>query len=255
MTSDTSWNKIVKKYKLDKHDFSANPFPLSAQQIKDAVGRDGTTAESEVRILCKQDTRESRPQFFKDNGLFLLPVKNGNYMIIRGEGYFDIPAIVSATTDYKSKLTFKLLTAEVGNSEMQYLDFAYATSLVRSFIGDDSLVLTIRGRKYTPAFDFKVGRHTLSTVSVQTEVDAGFEGKDRLVLVEAKSAGSTNVIIRQIYYPYRQWKIQTGKDVVPLFFEKSGESGPIKIWQLKFTDDNDYNSVQVVKSGSFVIKQ
>ncbi len=33
---------------------------------------------------------------------------------------------------------------------MQHLDFAYASSLIRTFMEDDTLVLTIRGRKYTP---------------------------------------------------------------------------------------------------------
>lgn len=255
MTSDTSWNKIVKKYAIDKHDFDKSAFALSAQQIKEAVGRGGTTGESEVRILCKQDTREDRPSFFQQHGLFLLPTKNGYYSIVKGEGYFDVPPVLTKPETYKSKLGFKLITAEVGNSEMQFLDFAYATSLIRSFVGDPTLVLTIRGRKYTPEFSFQVGKNKLSVVSVQTEVDAGFEGETRLALIEAKSAGSSNVIIRQIYYPYRQWKQKSGKDVVPLFFEKSSNTGLINIWQLRFKDDNDYNSIEVVKSGSFTIQQ
>ena len=48
---------------------------------------------------------------------------------------------------YNSKLAFRLDTAIVGNSEMQHLDFAYATSLIRSFMNDHNLILTIRGRK------------------------------------------------------------------------------------------------------------
>lgn len=254
MSRDDSWTKIIKKYEIHKHDFASGPFALSAQQIKDAVGRTGKTGESEVRILCKQDTRESRPSFFQDNNLFLLPTRNGYYVILKGEGYFDIPPIAAKPQVYKSKLGFRLVTAEVGNSEMQYLDFAYATSLVRSFVGDPSLVLTIRGRKYTPEFSFSVGEHKLTIASVQTEVDAGFEGESQLVLIEAKSAGSSNVIIRQIYYPYRQWKIRSGKRVVPLFFEKS-EDGVLRIWQLQFKRDDDYNSIEVVKSGSYVINQ
>jgi hypothetical protein len=34
------------------------------------------TAEKEVRILCKQDSLRDVPDIMKENGLFLLPVKN-----------------------------------------------------------------------------------------------------------------------------------------------------------------------------------
>ena len=37
----------------------------------------------EVHFLCKQDTREDRPNVFIDNNSFLLPVKNGTYVILQ----------------------------------------------------------------------------------------------------------------------------------------------------------------------------
>ena len=84
---------------------------------------------------------------------------------------------------YRSKLDFTLDTSVVGNSEMQHLDFAYASSLIRSFLNDESLVLTIRGRKYTPKFEFTVGHNKIVVESVQTEVDAGYEGRHQVVSV------------------------------------------------------------------------
>jgi hypothetical protein len=99
-----------------------------------------------------------------------LPIKNGVYVILKGEGYTDIPEISSIKEIYKSKLDFELETSLVGNSEMQHLDFAYASSLIRSFLDDESLVLTIRGRKYTPKFEFYVNKHRLVTKSVQKTI-------------------------------------------------------------------------------------
>ena len=64
-----------------------------------------------MRIICKQDTRESRPDIFKELGLFLLPVKNGEYAILKGEGYIDIPLIKETPKTYKSSLNFKLDTS------------------------------------------------------------------------------------------------------------------------------------------------
>ena len=156
-----------------------------------------------------------------------------------------MPDIVSPIQDYESKLDFELESSMVGDSEMQFLDFAYANSLIRTFMNDPSLVLTIRGRKYTPQFSFHVGFNELDTQSVQTEVDAGYEGRTSIVLIEAKNFSATNVIIRQLYYPFRQWSENTTKKVYPVFFEKRVINGEnvFYIWQFEFTDVTDYRDV------------
>lgn len=253
MANSKSWKKIFDDYKILDHDFSKSPFPLSATQIKKACQKFKETGEKEVRILCKQDSRESRPDVFRKHNLFLLPVKNGYYNIINGEGYVDIPEIKKEVAIYPSKLDFQLDTVKIGNSEMQHLDYAYAASLIRTFMNDPSLVLTIRGRKYTPDFEFKVGKQIIRVSGVQTEVDAGYEGKNQVVLIEAKNFSATNVIIRQLFYPFRQWQKQTNKKVITLFFDKASGENVYSIWQFEFEDPNNYNSIKLVKSGKFRI--
>jgi len=243
--------KNFQDYNIYDHDFNDRPFHITAEQIKRACQDFTETGQKEVRILCKQDSREDRPRVFIDRGLFLLPVKNGKYIIVKGEGYVDIPSIPKTQEIYKSQLSFELDTSLVGNSEMQHLDFAYASSLIRTFMEDNTLVLTIRGRKYTPKFSFRVGKYNIQIRSVQTEVDAGYEGKNQVVLVEAKSFKAQNVIIRQLYYPFRQWQTHTRKKIVTLFFEKSDNT--YSIWHFRFNDIENYNSIELVKSGKFKI--
>lgn len=252
MANSVSWAKIFQDYKIEKHNFDNGPFLITSEMIKNACQRFKKTSQKEVRILCKQDTRDSRPQVFKDNGLFLLPTHNGQYAIVKGEGYVDIPAIQSAPVVYHSSLDFKLESSNIGNSEMQHLDFAYASSLVRTFVGDPSLLLTIRGRKYTPDFFLSVGNNQIEVNSVQTEVDAGYEGRDQIVLIEAKNSAVSDTIIRQLYYPYRQWKSQTTKVVTLLFFDK-GKDDIYNIWQFGFKNELDYNSIYLIKSGRYII--
>ncbi|MEC5189707.1 hypothetical protein GGQ77_003533 [Geobacillus thermodenitrificans] len=251
--NDIPWQKIFDDLDIHNHDFQISPYYIDADQIKACCQNFTRTNEKEVRILCKQDTRESRPKVFRDNGLFLLPIKNGKYAILAGEGYIDIPDITTPPEIYRSKLDFHPITSTIGNSEMQHVDYAFATGLIQDFVGDDTLVLTIRGRKYTPKFDFQVNGHQLTVESVQTEVDAGYEGKEKLVLIEVKNSATTNTIIRQLYYPYRKWKYHVpDKEVIPLFFEKRG--GYYYIWQFKFEDDNDYNSIKLVNAKRFKIE-
>ncbi len=251
---DASWDAIFERYDIYNHDFGARPFPVSADQIKVACQHFERTSQKEVRILCKQDTRGSRPLVFRENGLFILPVRNKFYTIIRGEGYVDVPRIRSDVQDYQSTFPFTLETSLVGDSEMQHLDLAYALSLVRHFAGDDSLVLTIRGRKYTPAFSFVTGEFTIDTEGVQTEVDGGYEGANQVVLVEAKSGNAGNTIIRQLYYPYRQWQNHTEKPVSTLFFQRTGND-EYHFWHFGFDNLNDYNSIRLLKSARYRINR
>ena len=253
MANSTSWKKIFDDYKILSHDFNKSPFPLSATQIKRACQKFKETGEKEVRILCKQDSREDRPDIFQKHNLFLLPVKNGYYNIIKGEGYVDIPEIKKEVVVYSSKIDFQLDTVKIGDSEMQHLDYAYAASLIRTFMEDSSLVLTIRGRKYTPDFEFFIGKQLIKVSSVQTEVDAGYEGKKQIVLIEAKNFNATNIIIRQLYYPFRQWQVQTKKKIITLFFDKNHGEDVYSIWQFEFKDPKNYNSIKLVKSGKYRI--
>jgi len=253
MASDTSWAKIFDDYKVHNHNFADSPFILTNKQIKQSCQEFRHTNEREVRILCKQDSREDRPKIFQENDIFILPIRNGTYALIKGEGYVDIPNIGTELIVYESKLPFSLDTSKVGDSEMQHLDYAYASGLIHSFMSDDTFVLTIRGRKYTPEFSFSVGRHgqTLDVQSVQTEVDAGYEGRSKILLIEAKNSSKNNVIIRQIYYPFRQWKNYTNKPVELAFFEK--RSYEYCIWRFVFDSVNDYNSIQCVGSARYRI--
>ena len=251
MANHNSWKKIFDDNKILEHDFSKSPFYLSADDIKKSVQDFKKTTEKEVRCLCKMDSRKDLPDIMKESGIFLLPVKNGEYVLLKGEGFVDIPEITGEPEIYNTKLDFELDTSKIGNSEMQHLDFAYASSLIRTFMNDTTLVLTIRGRKYTPEFTYSVGKNVLETRGVQTEVDAGYEGKDKIVLIEAKNSKTKNTIIRQLYYPYRQWSEHSKKEVFLLFFEKRADE--YLIWQYKFTDKNSYESIELVKSKKYKI--
>jgi hypothetical protein len=252
MASSIAWQAIFDHRKINEHNFGSTPYIITAEQIKQATKQFTKTTEREVRILCKQDSREDRPEVFVKNNLFLLPTKNGVYAIVQGEGYVDIPDITEVTKIYSSKLDFKLDSSLVGNSEMQHLDFAYASSLIRTFLADDSLVLTIRGRKYTPKFSFNVGSKQIEQESVQTEVDAGYEGRSQLVLIEAKNSATKNTIIRQLFYPYKQWQQYTQKQVKLLFFEKRANN--YLLWQFIFEDENNYNSIKLAKTARYEIE-
>ena len=250
-SKDEPWATIFNEYGIHEHDFDIAPFHLSAQQIKDATKHFPKTGQREVRILCSQTERKDQPRVFSDNGLFLLPVKNGHYVIVKGEGYTEVSEINTSPIKFEPVHGFELESTKVGDSEMQHLDHAYASGILEDFVNKGRLYLTIRGRKFTPEFSFNVEGLKITQKSVQTEVDAGYEGEKVLVLVEGKNTDVKDTIIRQLYYPYRKWSKQTSKQVIPMFFEKKGED--YMFWMFEFTDQENYNSIRLVKSEKYRI--
>ena len=128
--SNKAWEKIFDEYNIHQHSFQDRPFDISAEQIKRACQNFTKTKDKEVRVLCTQTCNEDRPDIFKQKGLFLLPVQNGHYNIINGKGYINVPKVESEVIDYPIKLDFDLDTSRVGQSEMQYLDYVFAVSLI-----------------------------------------------------------------------------------------------------------------------------
>jgi len=265
--SDAAWNQIFTDYHIHEHDFDKEPFYLSAEQIKASTKGFTRTADREVRLLCKQDTRESRPTIFKERNLFIISIRNGYYAILQGDGYVDIPDIPGDPIPYSSKLDFIPLSHGRGDSEMQHVDYAFATGLIHEFLKEPTLELLIRGRKYTTPFSFSYQNQTkIHTQSMQVEVDAGYETKDKVILLEAKNFKESrnpqpsNVNIRQFYYPYRHWKTfaeevaeEEGeeRDVILLFFEKRRET--YCFWKFEFQNKDDYRSIQLVDSCKYSI--
>lgn len=249
--TDRAWTTIFDYYKINDHNFDVMPFYINATQLREATSQFTKAGDTEPRILCKQDTRESRPQVFKDNGLFILPVKNGEYALIRGEGYVDIPPVTDKTETYTSQLDFELRTSKVGNSESQHLDFAYATSLIRSVMDDDSLVLTIRGRKRTPHFSFRVGAHTLETQSVQTEFDAGYEGRNQVVLLKNVKPFVLNISIESLLFPHLMISSFTSKSIKTVLVEHV--LGELGIWVFQITTSYKMSSFQILSSSRWKI--
>jgi len=203
LSTASAWKKLFSELELELRLASPDvPVILSAVDIKALSGR-------EPRLMTKFDTRESRPEALK--GVTILPVTNGEYALLAGDGYADVPLCQSAS--YKSfserARTLASLPWQAGpSSESQAIDMAHASGLLDEFFSDETR-LTVRGRLRSPAFDFEfavnAGAVPVHVDGVQVEVDAGFEG-ETLHLVEAKLGTRTNFHVRQLYYPLRMWR-------------------------------------------------
>jgi hypothetical protein len=221
---------------------------LTADQIKQISGR-------EPRLMTKFDSRAERPAIL--HATTILPVSNGEYRLILGDGYHNLESCGIVQTHPAPALHFleSLPWREPPASESQAIDLAFVSSLLASFLSEERLYLTIRGRLRSPRFGFQFGGttriHALQVDGVQIEVDAGFEGES-LYLLEAKLGTRDNFHIRQLYYPYRMWKEKgITKPVVPVFLTYSNRV--FSIWRYGFDDLSDYHSLRLTRRGDYVL--
>src|SRR5438093_680833 len=231
------WCRLVQDLGIDL----ARPLSrVTARQIKSHTGE-------EPRIMAKMDTRESLPSCFQDGGVFVLPTSNGEYVIAKGDGYHDLEPIHGPIQKFASVVPFELVSATVGQSEMQHIDLAYNSGLLEHFAGVDGLYLSVRGRKYSPPFEFRInGSPAISTKSVQVEIDGGFEGEHEFIPLEAKIGPARDFIVRQLYYPFRIWQEGLAargarQTVRPTFLVYEPQARVYSLREYRFTGSRDYD--------------
>jgi hypothetical protein len=195
--------------------------------------------------MAKMDSSADLPPIFKKHGYFLLPVKNGRYAIVRGDGFHQLEG-TSDITNHISRIKFPLTTAGRGSSEMQYLDYSFNSGALEAVLGKQPLYQSIRGREYSKEFRFSVNKTLLEVSSVQLEVDSGLEGEDCLVLIEAKIDTPDDFIIRQLFYPYNHFKVVSpNKTIIPVFFTYEPATKTYNFWVYEIPDASNYNSLRL----------
>ena len=181
--------------------------------------------------MAKFDQRKHRPDTFVRNKITILPVANGEYVLLRGDGYIDIPEPEANSIqryDTSRLEDIKSIPWRDGiHSEPQAIDTLFMSSAVKSFVRDETLVLTIRGKFRSRPFSFRflsdAGDQRINVDGAQLEIDSGYEGK-LLVLLEAKLGSVTDTIVRQLYYPFMHFQgLDLGKRIVCLFLVYSNK--------------------------------
>lgn len=214
----------------------------------------------EPRLMAKLDTIEVLPKIFSDNKLSILPIKNGEYVIFRDpyfHSYFKFPKSIDSITPKKYR-PHKPLSDFDSFSNLEYmnearaLDIALMSSIIRDFTEEENIWLTIRGRQYTSGFQVLLPslQKTLQISSVQIEIDAGYETDQAIYIFEAKIGTRENFNIRQLLFPYLEWKNRTNKKVIPIFFYYTNDH----YYFFQFELGNSLDASQIVKQACYVFE-
>lgn len=240
-----AWTELFDQYDILARVDTDGMFRISSAQINKL---------HQARLMAKFDQSMQLPEIFFENKLSILPVAKGEYLIG--------PFVTHKKIEYSTNILPKqfeipqLETIDARNlySEASALLFAYNSGIISDIMNcnRDQVKLTVNGRMASGFFSFSIENSlkskspiTIEVKNPQIEIDAGFESPDVFVICEAKNQASEELLIRQLYYPYRLWKNKISKPVVPMFLVFSNDIFHILTYE--FEDIQDYNSITLKK--------
>lgn len=246
---DTTWNKIFEeKNVLSRLQSNRDLFQISANEIKNY--------KVEPRLMTKFDHRSNLPQVFQKNDLGILPTTRGNYVIGRFDAYSDFskkPYELKNITKVKFPNWIETININDLHSEPQIISIAAISGMISKLLGKNSINLfsTVSGRMSTGRISFVINGIPINVENSQMEIDAGFEDRDLLVIIEAKMHQADTFLVRQLYYPYRVWSKRVNKKVVPVYLQY--DNGIFNFSVFDFDDLNDYSSIKLVDRKNFTL--
>lgn len=237
--NDTAWHQLFADHDILPHLRTDGAFRIASAAIN---------RRRESRLMTKFDHSVNRPAIFKEHELSILPLSRSEYLI----GYLDTHAPVTYPTDphvHPVHLRTDLQTIDYADlySEAIALNCAHAAGLIDDLAGEPTRH-TVSGRMSSGQFQFTIastsrthGPYILDIANAQCEIDGGYEGPTKFLLIEAKNYRVDDFLVRQLYYPYRRWTARIDKPVVPILMTFAQDHFDFFIYD--FADPQHYNSL------------
>ena len=246
--NDVAWEALFDKYNILKKIKTKGFFEIESKQINEF---------RESRLMAKFDHYINLPTIFKKHSLSILPVSRSKYVIGYFNTYYKVTYDLNAETQLVN-IPRKIESIDYTDlySESAALHFAYITGLIDIILEEESL-FTVSGRMASNNFNFTIRNsvdNSLYPVSVensQLEIDGGYESQNYFAIVEAKNFSVDDILIRQLYYPYRLWSGKINKQVIPIFMTFSQDTFSFFIF--KFQNIMEYNSLILISQKDFII--
>ncbi len=241
-----AWEYLFEELRIAQRVEEDGCFRISAAQINTV---------REARLMAKFDQSLRLPEVFRRNRLSILPVTRGEYVI----GPFETHARVEYTdVPVKQVGIPELCTLDYTNlySEASALLFAYNSGIFEDASGEERLYFTVNGRMASGNFEFRIRDvrepdtyRNLSVMNAQVEIDGGYEGETVFLICEAKNIAAEELLIRQLYYPWRLWQGKLSKRAVPVFMVYSNDI--FHLFFYRFADVMNYNSLELISHKAY----
>jgi len=243
LTIEKAWKILFEKYDIVANISKNGFFKIKSNEIN---------VVKEARLMAKFDQSIQLPNVFQHNNLSILPISRGEYIIGNFKTY---EKIIYQKTKPKRVSIPNLETLDYTNlySEASALLFAYNSGIIQDVLDSKDIFYTVNGRMSSGCFDYYIdSKGTSKNIIVQNaqvEIDAGYEYANGFCIIEAKNIAVEEILVRQLYYPFRLWTGKISKPVIPLLMIYSNDI--FHFFQYNFKDINNYNSLELISYKSY----
>jgi len=245
--NQVSWQIIFDQLGIINEISKNGYYKITADQIKQIGKR-------EPRLMTKFDTSFSLPEIFKEHKISILPISRNSYILSFHEIYHRLTEPIKKVIYVKQIKHFDTLNAD-STTESQAINLVYNNGILEDFLKEYNLYPTSSGKQTSGNFDFLVNNiktkrtDTVVVNNSQIEIDAVYENKDCVVIIEAKTILPEDFLVRQLYFPLRRISSKTSKKVrlVYLVYNKFY----FYLFEYKYNDINYYNSLKLVNDSIY----
>jgi len=248
-----NWDKLNEKLSLESK--------ILDNQVVEVKASDFHEIGVQPRLNAKFDKSQDLPDLFKKNNWGILPNSRSSYLV----GAFNIFCDVAkpsedelrAAVAFWPKNDLQSLDSSAVYSEAAALNLLFSTGLLEEILGEPAFP-TVSGRMGSGEFKFTINstlrdveQIELENLRSTMEIDAGYESESGLHLFEAKNTFNDNFNVRQLYFPFRNWKTRISKPVKPFLLYKQGDV--YNIGEYRFTQEDNFSSIELVNHHLFTI--
>lgn len=239
--NDVAWDALIERYDIVNTIQTEGEFHIQASQIKEV---------REPRFMAKFDCSNQLPRPFRENNINILPTSSSSYVLSDFLLYEPVPEMCDTVTQVPRPY-FETVNER---SESNVINQLLLSKILDRFLDTKELQETFNGKQRSGDFDFVVDtvrgeKRGVRVRGALIEIDGGFEDANTIVIMEAKNKLFDDFIVRQLYYPYRAWKDEVTKPIRLLYVVYFNEI--YALHEYRFTDPNDYSSIELVRSGFY----
>ncbi len=212
----------------------------------------------------KFDSEKHLPSLLRKDGFFIVHLGKGNHAFVKGKGFHKFEEI-KTIKEWKIGKTYM---DKISKSEAQSASTAFNDNIIHDFLfentNEDLKLHT--ARRASTSYDFVVDGIPLRTeTKLQIELDGIYESEKHktIACVEVKNQDHEDFEIRQLFSSMkyfeklRGWQIPEDYNIRLIFMKriKTKNKDTFKLYEYKFVDKMNPNSIEFVKATQYDIYQ
>lgn len=208
----------------------------------------------------KVDSTKLLPDEIKDEGYCVVHLGDGwhAFMPVLDVWFHTFEEIEPDETirwDYKPSLL-----NHTDTSESNIISLVYNQLIIQDFLYGDKTekpkIYMSRRTKITETY--RAGADRIEATKLQVEVDATFEHRGAITVLEGKNGFPKDFSVYQLFHPFLDYQKVQGAERVECCYllKKDDQQGSVvRLYLYSFTDADDIGSIQLVKKAQYELRE